>query len=84
MIQISDVFVGLISAFFYYIDSVTLDEVIDVKRSLSRSALNNLRTLWDIVRYSERMNIKFFNNINSLFNLTLRDKKIKLLCSQEW
>ena len=83
LIQISDVFVGLISAFFYYIDSVTLYEVIDVKRSLSRSALNNLRTLCDIVCRSEQMNIKFFNNINSYFVLTLRNTKIKLLCSQE-
>lgn len=83
LIQISDVFVGLISAFFYYIDSVTLYEVIDVKRSLSRSALNNLRTLCDIVCRSEQMNIKFFNNINSLFVLTLRNTKIKILCSQE-
>lgn len=84
LIQISDVFVGLISAFFYYIDNANLYEVINEKRSMSRSALNNLRTLLDIVCYSEQMNIKFFNNINSLFVLTQRNTKIKILCSQEW
>lgn len=76
LIQVSDVFVGLLSKVFRYLDDVSEDDIINIDRTKNAQAIINLQILKELIIRSDRKHTMLIQNVNDT-QLT-RDRMIKL------
>lgn len=76
MIQVCDVFVGLMSKLFRFLDETSLDMLETLKKSSDMQALKNLAKIYSLIERSDRYHKMLIQNINDI-NLT-QQRMLKL------
>jgi len=66
MVQISDVFVGIMSNLFELLDSITFEEINKLKNEQNKKGIENLKKLSDLIEKSEAFHATMIQNINSI------------------
>ena len=69
-VQASDIFVGLMGKLANYINTNSIEKIIDDLSSLSDKQLNNIDSLINLLNKSHRKNIAFLHSIDSYEELT--------------
>ena len=83
LIQISDVFVGLLAKTFKYIDSVTVEDLINIDREKYKLAISNISKLYELIEKAERKHAMLIQNVNDIALTKLRMMKLEILIGGE-
>lgn len=79
LIQVSDVFVGLLSKVFRYLDGVTEDDIMAIDQTKNAQAILNLRKLNELIIRSDRKHPMLIQNVNDVQLTKHRMVKLELL-----
>lgn len=83
LIQVSDIFVGLLSKVFRYLDGVTEDDIIAIDRIKNAQAIMNLRKLNELIIRSDRKHPMLIQNVNDVRLTRQRMVNLELLIGEE-
>lgn len=78
-IQVSDMFIGLLSKLFYFLDNNTKEELSSIQLSLSESQHANFRMINYLILKSIEKSPLLICNINSRRNIIDREKKLAII-----
>ena len=78
-IQLSDVFVGLLGQLFYFLDTLTIENVKTMKKKENETGRNNIRKVGELINRSNHKSPFFIKNCNDVNLIRERERKIDLL-----
>ena len=79
LIQISDVFVGVLSRVFRYLDNITVDDIEEIDRVKHAQAIENLQKLHELIIRADRKHPMLIQNANDMRLTQMRMVKLELL-----
>lgn len=79
LIQVCDVFVGLLAELFAFLDSISLVEVLFVKGEALPGQLQNLALINQLINAADQMHPMLIQNANDIFTTRSRMKKLEIL-----
>ena len=79
LIQVSDVFVGVLSRVFRYLDSITAEDINEIDRVKYAQAIKNLQKLHDLIIRADRKHPMLIQNANDMRLTQMRMVKLELL-----
>lgn len=82
LIQICDVFVGLLGELFSFLDSISLVDVLFIKGDMTAAQLRNLSLISRLFDEAEEKHIMLIHNANDLFTTMSRAKKLEILIDE--
>lgn len=83
LIQVADVFVGILSNVFRYLDSTTMDEIKKFDRVKHMQVINNLRILDELITRSDKKHPMLIQNVNDVQLTQMRMVKLGLLIGEK-
>ena len=78
LIQISDIWVGLLGKLFFMLDKMTAHELISKIETLGSKELECIRIINDLIDRSEKLNIALIQNVNSVDMVRHRAQMLNL------
>jgi len=82
LIQVSDVFVGVLGRVFKYLDSVSEEDIRIIDREKNAIAIMNLQKLNELIIRSDKKHPMLIQNVNDTKTTMMRMKKLELLVSK--
>lgn len=79
LIQVSDVFVGLLSRVFRYLDSITIEDAEKIDRLKNAQAIENLQKLQELIISSDKKHPMLIQNANDVRLTKMRMMKFEML-----
>ena len=79
MIQVSDVFVGLLGKLFYFLDNITYEMINSLKTNSNKEALSNFAKIFKLIDRSEKFHKTMVLNINDIRMINHRMLKLKCI-----
>ena len=83
LIQVCDVFVGLLAELFAFLDSVSLVEVLFIKGDATPGQLHNLALINQLINKADQMHPMLIQNANDLFTTRSRMRKLEILARDD-
>lgn len=81
MIQVCDVFVGLMLKLFRFLDETPFDLIKTLKKESNSNTLENMKKIYDLIIRSENFHKMMIQNINDIDLIQQRFLKLKLFTS---
>ena len=79
LIQVSDVFVGVLSRVFRYLDGITAEDINEIDRVKYAQAIENLQKLHELIIRADRKHPMLIQNANDMRLTQMRMVKLELL-----
>ena len=77
--QVSDVFVGILSRVFRYLDSITLEDIKEIDQVKYAQAIKNLQKLHELIIRADRKHPMLIQNANDIRLTKMRMIKLESL-----
>lgn len=77
--QVSDVFVGILSRVFRYLDSIILEDIKKIDRVKYSQAIKNLERLYELIIRADRKHPMLIQNVNDIRLTKMRMMKLESL-----